>query len=217
MRVLVACEKSGRVRDAFRARGHDAVSVDLEPSDRAGPHHCGDAVEYALRSGFWHLLIAFPPCTFLSLSGLHWNRRRPGRENDTARALEFVEALWRLPIKRKCLENPKGCINSRLPFMPRPQVIQPHWFGDDASKGTCLWLDNLPRLRRSASLAVPPRMVDVTGSDLLGDPVGTPRWANQNDKGQNNIPERKGRAAERAVTYHGVAEAMAEQWGNLAA
>lgn len=212
MRILVACERSGRVRDAFRARGHDAISVDLEPSDRPGPHHVGDAILYA-QAHQWDMLIAFPPCTFICSSGLHWNGRRPGRSDKTAAALEFVERLWRLPIKRKCLENPRGCINTRLYFMPEPQTIQPHHFGDDASKATCLWLDNLPRLRRGRGH--PPRMVNVVGSDLLGDPIGTPRWSNQTDSGQNKLSPSSTRAKERSETYAGVAAAMAEQWGHL--
>lgn len=216
MNVLVACERTGRVRDAFRALGHRALSVDLLPSAAPGPHHVGDIFEFlaSAPADLWDLLIAFPPCTYLSVSGLHWNGRRPGRSVETDAALAFVERLWRLPIKRKCLENPKGCINTRLAFMPKPQIIQPYQFGDDASKATCLWLDNLPRLRR-AGAAVTPRIVNVVGSDLLGDPIGTPRWSNQTDSGQNKLSPSPERAQLRAETYKGIAGAMAAQWGWL--
>ncbi len=140
MKVLVACEYSGRVRDAFLARGHDAMSCDLLPTDVPGPHYQGD-VRDILHDG-WDLLIAHPPCTYLTVAGLHWNKRDPARAALTEEALLFVRLLMDAPIKRIAVENPVSCISSRI---RRPdQIIQPHDFGADASKKTCLWLKNLP-------------------------------------------------------------------------
>ena len=134
MRVLIGCEVSGTVRDAFIARGHDAVSCDLQSAP--GPHIVGDLLS-VLADG-WDLLIAHPPCTFLASSGLHWNWRRGDRDDATARALLFVRQLLDAPIPRIAIENPIGRIGTAL---RRPtQIIQPYQFGDDASKSTCLWL-----------------------------------------------------------------------------
>ncbi|HXJ38900.1 MAG TPA: hypothetical protein VNH18_06450 [Bryobacteraceae bacterium] len=196
MRVLVACECSGAVRDAFLARGHEAVSCDLIPSEQPGPHILGDALE-RLDDG-WDMLIAFPPCTYLAGSGLHWNGRIPGRREKTEAALEFVRRLLNAPVNRIALENPVGCIGTRI---RRPdQTIQPYEYGHDASKRTCLWLKNLPRLK--PTMYVKPRIVD-----------GRPRWSNQTDSGQNILTPSETRAADRAKTYAGIAKAMAEQWG----
>ena len=196
MRVLVACECSGTVRDAFRRRGHDAWSADLLPSMRPGPHVQGDV--RAILSEGWDLLIAHPPCTYLAVSGLHWNGRRPGRAVRSAEALAFVEQLLEAPVPRIALENPVGLIGSCI--RPPDQTIQPYEFGDDASKRTCLWLKGLEPLRPTAFVA--PRMVD-----------GRPRWRNQTDSGQNRESPGPERARRRSVTYPGIAEAMAEQWG----
>lgn len=155
MKVLVACEYSGVVRDAFLAAGHDAMSCDLIPTDSPGPHYQGP-VEDILNDG-WDLMIAHPPCTYLCSSGLHWNKRgamvdgRP-RAELTEEALDFVRLLMSAPIPRIALENPQGCIGTRIDakaeygFDSRKatQTVQPHQFGHDASKATCLWLKNLP-------------------------------------------------------------------------
>lgn len=154
MRVLVACECSGIVRDAFRRRGHDAMSCDLKPTERPGPHHVGDVLD--IIADGWDLLVAHPECTYLCSSGLHWNKRRPGRECRTEVALGFVRALMVAPIKRKAIENPVGCIGTRI--RKADQIIQPYQFGDDASKATGLWLFNLPLLRPTRF--VEPCMVD---------------------------------------------------------
>lgn len=199
MKVLVACEYSGRVRDAFRARGHNAWSCDLLPTESSeGIHYQGDIFDIAYDG--WDLLIAHPPCTYLCVSGLHWNKRDPSREQKTIEALEFVQKLWELPIEKKCIENPVGCINSRLPHMPKPQYIQPYRFGEDASKKTGLWLQGLPPLM--GTQYIEPRIVG-----------GKSRWANQTDSGQNKLAPSEDRWKERSRTYQGIANAMAEQWG----
>ncbi|MGI9159685.1 MAG: DNA cytosine methyltransferase [Saprospiraceae bacterium] len=199
MRVLVACEYSGAVRDAFLRAGHDAMSCDLLPTDVPGPHYQGDVADI-LADG-WDLMIAHPPCTYLCSSGLHWNKRVPGRAALTVEALEFVRLLLSAPIPRIALENPIGCISTRI---RRPdQTIQPWQFGHDASKATCLWLQGLPPLVPTA--IVEPRMVN-----------GKKRWANQTDSGQNRLPPSADRWKIRSETYQGIADAMAAQWGSLA-
>lgn len=199
MRVLVACEYSGAVRRAFRALGHDAWSCDLLPADDGDPHHYQGDVRDVLRRG-WDMLIAFPPCTYLCSSGLHWNKRRPERAALTEEALDFVRLLLDAPIPRIALENPMGCISTRI--RRYDQVVQPHQFGHDASKTTCLWLKNLPPLTPTRHVA--PRMVN-----------GRPRWGNQTDSGQNRLPPSEGRWKIRSQTYQGIADAMADQWGSL--
>lgn len=196
MRVLVACEYSGTVRDAFIARGHDAMSCDLLPTDVAGPHYQGDVFDI-INDG-WDLMVAHPPCTYLCSSGLHWNKRVPGRQELTEEALEFVRRLMAAPIKRIAIENPIGCIGTRI--RKADQTIQPWQFGHDASKATCLWLNGLMPLR--ATEIVEPRIVD-----------GRKRWGNQTDSGQNRLPPSEDRWKIRSETYSGIARAMAEQWG----
>jgi hypothetical protein len=195
MRVLVACEFSGAVRDAFRARGHDAWSCDLLPSEVPGPHIQGDVCEI-LGDG-WDLMVAHPPCTYLASSGLHWNRRRPERQALTDAAVVFVQTLLAAPIARIAVENPIGALSTRV---RRPdQIIQPWQFGHDASKATCLWLEGLPPL-------VP--------TDVL--PGGrTARRGNQTPSGQNKLGPSPDRWKQRSLTYPGIAAAMAGQWGSL--
>lgn len=203
MRVLVACEYSGRVRDAFLALGHDAMSCDLLPTDVEGPHYQGD-VRDVLYDG-WDLMVAHPPCTYLCSSGLHWNKRgilvdgRP-RSELTEESLEFVQLLLNAPIPHVALENPIGCISTRI--RKPEQVIQPWQFGHDASKQTCLWLKNLPPLVPTE--IIEPRIVD-----------GKKRWGNQTDSGQNKLPPSKDRWKIRSETYLGIAQAMANQWGKV--
>jgi len=195
MKVLVACEYSGTVRDAFRARGHDAMSCDLLPTDAPGPHYQGD-VRDILGDG-WDLMIAHPPCTYLCSSGLHWNKRVPGRAQMTEDALDFVRLLLDAPIPRIALENPIGCIGTRI--RKADQTIQPWQFGHDASKATRLWLKNLPLLTPTA--VVEPRIAN-----------GKKRWANQTDSGQNRLPPSDDRWKIRSETYAGIAAAMVDQW-----
>ena len=197
MRVLVACEYSGTVRDAFRARGHDAWSCDLLLCDAYPAYHLQGNVLDLLHNG-WDLMIAHPPCTYLTSSGLHWNKRRPERAAQTEEALKFVLALANAPIPRIAIENPIGCLSTR--WRKPDQIIQPHQFGHDASKSTCLWLTNLPKL--VVTKAVAPRMVN-----------GKPRWSNQADSGQNRVPPGPDQWKIRSTTYQGIANAMAQQWG----
>lgn len=196
MRVLVACEYSGTVRDAFLRRGHDSMSCDLLPTDVEGPHYQGDVFD--IIDDGWDLMIAHPPCTYLCSSGLHWNKRVPGRSALTEESLELVQRLLDAPIKRIALENPVGCIGTRI--RPADQYINPHQFGHDASKKTGLWLVNLPQLMPTKH--VPPRIID-----------GKPRWGNQTDSGQNRLGPSEDRWKLRAATYQGVADGMADQWG----
>jgi hypothetical protein len=201
MRVLIGCERSGVVREAFRARGHDAWSCDLEPADDGSPWHMrGDVID-VLRRG-WDLAILHPPCTYLCGSGLHWNRRRPERAELTEQALEFARACLDAPVDRVAVENPVGLIGSRI--RPADQWIQPYQFGDDASKLTGLWLRGLPKL--AETIQVHGRIVVVNGKPVQ-------RWANQTDSGQNRLGPSPDRARLRSQTYPGIARAMAEQWG----
>ena len=198
MRVLVGCEYSGRVRSAFRALGHDAWSCDLLSSEDDSEFHIqGDVV--ALLDEGWDLGIFHPPCTFLAVSGLHWNKRVPGRAEQTEEALRFVRTLMNAPIPRIAVENPVSCISSRI--RKPDQIIQPWWFGEDASKKTCLWLKNLPLL--------------VPTNKLPGD--DKTRRANQTPSGQNKLGPSPDRWKERSKTYQGVAAAMATRWGGVVA
>lgn len=205
MRVLVACEFSGAVRDAFRNLGHDAWSCDLEDVEAGGEwsnyHLYGDVRWFLNGEGGpeaapWDLMIAFPPCTYLCSSGLHWNTRRPGRAQQTNAALEFVRDLLAAPIPRIAVENPIGCISTRI--RKPDQIIQPWQFGDDASKATCLWLVGLQPLE--------PTKILPGGKQA--------RRSNQTPSGQNKLGPSADRAAKRSTTYPGIAAAMAKQWGN---
>jgi len=194
MRVLVACEYSGRVRDAFRKHGHDAWSCDLLECEADPAFHLQQPVEQIIGDG-WDLMVAHPPCTYLASSGLHWNKRRPERARLTEEALEFVQLLLDAPIARIALENPIGCISSRI--RKPDQIIHPWQFGHDASKATCLWLKDLPALK--------PTDVLPGGREA--------RRANQTASGQNRLPPSKDRWKLRSLTYPGIAKAMADQWG----
>lgn len=196
MKVLVACEYSGVVRDAFLAAGHDAISCDLLPTDVPGPHYQGDVLD--LLADDWDLMIAHPPCTYLCSSGLHWNKRVPGRAEQTEAALEFVKRLLYAPIPKIAVENPIGAIGTRI--KKATQTIHPWQFGHDASKATCLWLKGLPGLIPTE--IVEPRIVN-----------GKKRWGNQTDSGQNRLGPSEDRWKIRSTTYKGIAEAMAAQWG----
>jgi hypothetical protein len=266
MRVLIACEFSGTVRDAFISRGHDAWSCDLLPTEKPGPHYQGDVldlidgwqpvmfaaecdpegdgwcqardcdpascpclgptqdgVEYKEVNGVmlgrheehprWDLMIAHPPCTYLTNSaewaygdGPYHQNVKPetlvgaSRREARQKAIDFVLALWAAPIARIAIENPVGCLSK---MMKPTQIIQPWWFGDDASKATCLWLKGLPGLAKTKE--VEPRIVN-----------GKQRWSNQCDSGgQDKTPPSPDRWKLRSKTFHGVAEAMANQWGNI--
>lgn len=162
MRVLVACEYSGRVRDAFAARGHDAWSCDLLPTETPGPHMQCD-VRDVLGDG-WDLMIAHPPCTHLAVSGARWFAEK---REEQAEALEFVRLLMSAPIDRICIENPVSIISSHI--RKPDQIIQPWQFGHGETKGTCLWLRSLPKL-------VPTRIVDGREARVHRMPPGPDRW-----------------------------------------
>lgn len=140
MRVLVACEYSGVVRDAFLAKGHDALSSDLLPTDSPGPHYQGDVMDLIYDD--WDLMICHPPCTHLAVSGARWFKDKLKEQQE---ALQFVQELLDAPIPRICLENPISIISSRI--RKPDQIIQPWQFGHGETKATCLWLKNLPKLR----------------------------------------------------------------------
>jgi len=193
VKVLVACEYSGRVRDAFIGGGHEATSCDLLPTDAPGPHYQGDVFDI-INDG-WDLMIAHPPCTYLSVSGMHWTTRGLRDPQLTEDALAFVQRLMDAPVKRIAVENPISVISSRI--RKPDQIIQPWWFGHDASKKTCLWLKNLPLL---------------TPTDMLPGDAKT-RRGNQTASGQNKLPPSADRWKLRSETFAGIAQAMADQWG----
>lgn len=215
MKVLVACEFSGVVRRAFRARGHDAWSCDLLPAEDRDEHHFQQDLSWgdpSLLSRGWDLMVAHPPCTYLSSSGLHWNKRRPERARKTTEALGFVAFLMGAPIERIVIENPDGCIGTELQpwhWGFARQRIQPYMFGEDASKWTALWIKGLP------FLDVPPKDQWHPGR-LVEWPRGSGkmvrRWSNQTDSGQNRLGPSETRGLDRARTYGSIAAAMAARW-----
>ena len=193
--ILVACESSGSVRDALTALGHTAMSCDLLPTETPGWHYKGDVREVLKDS--WDLMIAHPPCTYLSSSGMHWTTRGLRDPRLTEDALDFVRLLLDAPIPKIAIENPVGVISTRI--RPADQYVQPYQFGDDASKKTGLWLKGLPIL--VPTKLIPPRLIN-----------GKSRWANQTDSGQNKLGPSDDRWKERSKTYPGLAAAMALQW-----
>lgn len=225
MRILVACEFSGIVREAFATRGHDAWSCDLLPSERPGNHIQGDVLEI-LEDG-WDMMVAHPPCTYLCSSGLHWNKRFPEREQKTFDAMLFVfnligEGFISHGIPKIALENPIGRISTA--YRKPDQIIQPYQFGEDASKQTCLWLKKLPPLyptkETHPNYGCPKCKVRFDYAlgkygcpSCLGETSAKLIWGNQTPSGQNKLGPGEGRAMERSRTYEGIANAMAEQWG----
>ena len=162
MKVLIACEYSGRVRDAFIAQGHDAISCDLLPTDNPGPHYKGDVTDI-LNNGF-DLMIAHPPCTHLAVSGSrHFHRK----QKEQKEALDFVRLLMDAPIDRWCIENPVSVISSAI--RPSDQIIQPWEHGHGEVKSTCFWLKNLPKLK-------PSNCVEGREPKVHMMPPGPDRW-----------------------------------------
>ena len=216
MKVLVACEYSGRVRDAFIAAGHEAMSCDLLPTETTGPHYVGD-VRDLLGSG-WDLMIAHPPCTYLTVSAewayrdVQTKKMKPGtligqaRRHAREQAIGFVLELANAPIERIAIENPVGVLSTR--WREPDQFIQPYEYGDDASKKTCLWLKNLQRLEPTAF--APPRLALAADGRSYAF-----RWCNQTDSGQNKEPPAEDRWKIRSETFAGWAAAMARQWGGM--
>ena len=196
MRLLVACEYSGRVREAFRRRGHDAWSCDLLPAEDGSPYHVqGSVLDHALIGQGWDGLIAFPDCTYLTVSGARW-MSIPWRQAAQRWALAFVEALWALPIKRKCIENPIGRLSTL--WRKPTQIVQPwqFWRLDEPGKGevkaTCFWLDGFPKL-----VPTTPHETGRVPAVWLASP-SPDRWK------------------ERSRTQPGIADAMGAQWGEQA-
>ena len=194
-RVLIACEFSGVVREAFKAKGCDAWSCDLLPTEIPGQHHQGNVLD--ILYGNWDLLIAHPPCTYLCSSGLHWNKRRPERELLTNAAVDFVRTLLTSPIKHIALENPIGRISTAI--RQPDQRIQPWMFGHPESKNTCLWLKNLPKL-------IPTDILELPASGV---------WKNQTPSGQNKLGPSEDRWKLRSITYSVIAQAMADQCSSV--
>jgi len=184
--VLIGCEYSGTVRDAFRSWGHNALSVDLLPSETEGNHIEGDILD-VIKTEKWDLLIAFPPCTHLAVSGARWfpEKRADGRQQA---ALQFVRDLMSAPIPRIAIENPISIISSQI--RKPDQIIQPWQYGHGETKSTCLWLQNLPVLTPTEIVAGREQRIWKLG------PSPT-------------------RAMERSRTYQGIADAMAKQWGQV--
>jgi hypothetical protein len=202
-KILIACEYSGIVRDAFIKLGHDAISCDLIPTENAGPHYQGNVLDI-INNG-WDLMIAHPPCTYLAYSGIgHWNK--PGRLRKRLEALDFFAKLWEAPIERICIENPKGCASPTI--AKYTQSIQPFYFGDSAYKTTWLWLKNLKPLEWKET------------DDLFGQatavPPPVPVYVDKNGKARHftdSFSNFDNRGHDRAKFWKGIATAMAEQWG----
>lgn len=180
MRVLIACEESGTVRDAFIKRGHDAVSCDIIPTSSPGPHLEGDVL--GILDG-WDMMIAFPPCTHLAVSGARWFK---DKQVEQAKAIRFFMALADAPIEKIAIENPISIMSTR--WRKPDQIIQPWQFGHGETKATCLWLKNL-------SLLVPTNIVQGREARI------------------HRMPPGPDRARERSKTFQGIADAMADQWG----
>jgi site-specific DNA-cytosine methylase len=183
MRVLIACEFSGVVREAFAAKGHDAWSCDLLPAEILGQHYEGDVRDLLRTPNFWDLLIAFPPCTHLAVSGARWFKEK---KQEQAEALEFVSFLLNAPCEKIALENPVGVISTKI--RKPDQIIQPWQFGHGETKATCLWLKGLPKLE-------PTNIVAGREARI------------------HKMPPSPDRGKLRSITYSGIANAMAEQWG----
>ena len=222
MKVLIACEFSGIVRDAFIERGHDAISCDLLPSERPGPHYQGDVADL-LYDGTFDLMVAHPPCTHLAVSGARWFAEK---RQEQAEALDFVRLLLDAPIPMIALENPVSVISSRI--RKPDQIIQPWQFGHGETKTTCLWLKNLPKLEPT-DIVVPEWAVRADGTVhmskkgkrdnpthfLTGRSTRVLRGAQLEQWERiHKMPPGPERWRERSRTYAGIAAAMAEQWGN---
>lgn len=195
MKILIACECSGIVREAFKAKGHDAWSCDLQPTEMPGQHIQGDVLEI-LNYG-WDMMIAHPECTFLAVSGNRWMNSPlyPERKKDREKAIEFFMKMINAPIPKICVENPVGIMSTV--YRPPTQYIQPYQFGNPESKKTGLWLTNLPKLKPT-NIVEPVYIIGKDGK----------RYSPIHYMGKGN----KKRKTDRSRTYTGIAKAMAEQW-----
>lgn len=194
MRILVACEYSGKVREAFRKLGHDAWSCDLLPADDDSEYHIqGDVLEVLDQD--WDMMIGFPPCTHLAASGARWfaAKRADGRQQQ---GIDFFMALANADIPMIALENPVGIMSTE--WRKPDQIIQPWQHGHEATKTTCLWLKGLPELQPTNIVSKGERHVTKGGKSL-------PKWY--------NLPPSKDRWKIRSETFQGIADAMAQQWG----
>jgi hypothetical protein len=200
--ILVGMEFSGVISESFAKLGHNVWSADFLPKEYEGKqlahHYQGNVLDIIGEK--WDLAIFHPTCQYLCSSGLHWNKRVPGRAEKTEEAVEFVKLLMNLDIPRIAIENPIGILSTRI--RKPDQIIQPYMFGHDASKSTCLFLKNLPLLKPTNYIE--PRIVN-----------GKKRWANQTDSGQNRLGPSADRWKLRSITPTGLGEAMAYQWGHL--
>lgn len=214
MRVLIAYERSGKLRRRFRRMGHECYSCDLAPADDGETtYHIQRDITDALRFR-WDLMIAHPVCTFLTVANAGYVKNGCSKYSaEEARRLqdEALQAVWRLrdsDIPLWAIENPVGILSTH--WRKPDQIVQPYQFGDDASKKTCLWLKGLPLLPLDPAKFVSGRIV---GEDKRGRTI--PRWSNQTDSGQNRLSPSPDRSRLRAITYSGIADAMAATWGNL--
>lgn len=197
MKVLIACEYSGAVRDEFIKLGHDVISCDLLPTDVPGPHYQGDVFDI-INDG-WDIMVGFPPCTHLALSGAQWfpEKIKDGRQLE---AIEFVKKLMLAPIKKIAIENPMGVIPNYI--RPYDQIIQPYEFGDPYQKTTCLWLKNLPKLEPTNKVS---QGEFYEWIDKKGKKKRQPLWYMKALTDNNT-------AKTRSQTFKGIAKAMAKQW-----
>ena len=184
MKILIACEYSGRVRDAFTARGHYAVSCDLIPTESFGEHIEGDVLTI-INNPMWDMIVAFPPCTDLAVSGARWFKEKQADGRQQA-SIDFFMAIANAPCDKIAIENPVGIMSTK--WRKPDQIIQPWWFGHGETKATCLWLKGLPKLK-------PTNIVEGRENRI---------W---------KMSPSKDRAKKRSLTYQGIAGAMAEQWG----
>jgi hypothetical protein len=216
LRVLIACEFSGIVREAFKAKGCDAWSCDLLDTEIPGQHYKGDVFDI-INDGF-DMMIAHPPCTHLAVSGARWFKEK---QKEQAEALEFVRLLMDADIPRIAIENPISIISSRI--RKPDQIIQPWMFGHPESKATCLWLKGLPPLkptdiadwkkyRCKCGYVFEASLGKYGCPNCCGEYVAVPLWDNQTKSGQNKLPPSKDRSKIRSKTYLGIAKAMTEQW-----
>lgn len=196
MKILVACEYSGRVRDAFIEKGHDAISADILPTEKKGPHYQGDVRDILYED--WDMIIAFPPCTYLSKAGARWmfpnGKLNMERYKKAQEAKKFFMLFFDHPCEKICIENTQ---QMRVMKMPRPsQYIQPYMFGESYSKKTVLWLKGLPLLK-------PTKIVSSY----------TPWVQSSKHRGEYQPPTKNSK--DRALTFQGVAKAMADQWTDI--
>jgi hypothetical protein len=213
--LIIACECSGAIREAMRARGVDAVSCDLKPAEDGSRYHIQGDIRDHLNDG-WAGMIAHPECRYLCGSGLHWNARgkivdgRP-RAELTAEALEFALMLWNANIDLIALENSVGILSRPENIGQHPQVIQPNQCGEDASKATCWFLKGFPRLELDPAERFPGRIIEWPP----GSGKTVERWSNQTDSGQNRLPPSARRSADRARTLPGMANLVARNWARF--